>query len=166
MYYKVKKESEIYAKLMALAVKIQEANEKAIELGEELGGNRTYTEGSNLAGGIGAISFDENPDKLKWMSVGPKHQSLFYPKSKNLDVLAKLKALPTVSYDELNEITCFKRIAGANKKGLFIVKSLGFVKRGKELLLKAYEDIPYNPVEGIEEIKGSEFQEIYKQEDQ
>jgi hypothetical protein len=62
-----------------------------------------------------AIQFDTKPEG--WKSVGQPYQRLYTPIAKQKELWDRIKALPTVSINELNTILGFERFVGITDDG-------------------------------------------------
>jgi hypothetical protein len=89
MYLKVVKGTETFDKLNAVWDKINEYNNIAKALVNELGFDKFGRTREGVGGGISCIQSDTKPDG--WRSVGKKYQSLYFPKANQKELLAKIE---------------------------------------------------------------------------
>lgn len=159
MKFRVKKESEEYNELNKLFGRIKEVREETSKLADELGFKKYANHPYYLAGGIGAVHFDEKPEG--WKMVGNPWQNLYYPKKikANKELLERIESLPTVPRDSFKSILNFKSIFGCP----------GFELHDDEIIITAQEewiltgvsfDRPWEPPTGLEEITTSEYLKI------
>jgi len=159
MYYKILKGTPLHEKLARLHEKILAAKKEAAAVVKEVNGFSYCSNPDILAGGIFGISFYDEPPH-GWYCINQGSTPSYYrPKnlSENRELLAKIKSLPTVSFEELNVLLNF--IAGTAPFG----KALKWVKCpivvwGSETTvvnLRGFDG--YHPVEGMIHIIKSEY---------
>lgn len=163
MKFKIEKGCVLYSKMTALQKKIDAANAEAVAFIKAKGWTgKHYKRQYVLAGGIGAVEFDEKPDG--WKTVGAKWQRLYYPKVKgNKELLKEMAALPVVKNDELKEILEYKT-AGYVKNGGLVIFTRPSIEWKEEIILLEFPDeINYEPPFGMVEILSSEYKKIKEQ---
>ena len=163
MKYKILKGTELFKKLADLRKRMNEVQKQAKDLAIELGGTAAATSGRNLAGGIDAVEFDKKPDG--WRSVGNSWQNLYYPKAdkKNKEIHDKINALPILKFEELNNAVGFSANQSVcNSNGFAFIKTVGMQWHKDFILMETAEGTKYTPVDGVQEILGSEFEELSK----
>lgn len=107
MKFKILKGTETFEKLTALYKRMLKADRARNPILDELGSKR-FAPVRGLAGGILAVEFGKPP--AGWKRIGKPWQNLYEPTVKNKEMIAKLKALPVLKYDELNAIVGFKEV--------------------------------------------------------
>jgi len=165
MKFIIKKGSKVYDQLRELEKKIIAAKKAAQKLRKELGAEDLATNSDHIAGGIDALQFQKQPDGYR--KVGQPWQRLYYPKAdylkKNKELAKKLRELPVVEAEELNDIVKFdgmQMLEGDGAALLTIVKCVGITCGKDYILMNTHEGAKYKPIPGIVEIKESEFQKM------
>jgi len=159
MKFKVSEGNETYEKFMALGVKISLANKESEVLVKSLGGKR-FCKGQNVAfGGIAAIEFDEKPKG--WKMVGEEYQKIYYPKVILNSLIKRFNELPTISYDEINEIVNFNAPQTiCCDGGLQWVSCIGLVWGEDCVLLSVPDGAKYTAPADVIEILESEYNRL------
>ena len=162
MKYKIVKGSKLFKSLTDLKAKIDSVNSQAMNLAIELGGVSSATNNRRLAGGIDAVEFKEKP--IGWKAVGEKWDNLYYPKSDkaNKEIHTKINALPTMDYDELNNMVGFKSQFSSNGRGISHYRCVGMKWSKSVILMETADENKYVPIEGVIEILGSEYDKLSK----
>lgn len=106
-YYSATAESETGKRLQAFMNKCAAAEEQARQWAEKIGADHYYESPNGMAGGVGAVEFDNTLSKAGWEKVvTPDGRILFYPEPDS-DVEKEMFALPVVSETELIGILSF-----------------------------------------------------------
>ena len=106
-YYSVTAESETGKRLQAFMNKCAAAEEQARQWAEKIGADHYYESPNGMAGGVGAVEFDNTLSKEGWEKVvTPDGRILFYPEPDS-DIEKEMFALPVVSETELIGILRF-----------------------------------------------------------
>lgn len=108
MKFKVLKGTPLFDQLTVIEKKIDSCNKATRLLVERLGFKQFYKKNFVLAGGFyGLIPLDgkTKPDGYSWAFNDRTGNAVMPAKRKaNAEILAEIKALPTVEYDELNKV--------------------------------------------------------------
>ena len=160
MKYKILKGTELFKNLSSLKKKMVDVRKQSNELAVEFGGIASATNGRYLAGGMDAVEFKEKPEG--WRSVGNSWQNLYYPKAdkKNKEIHAKIQALPKIEFEDLNELVGFTGQFCSDDRGIAHVKSVSIKWHKDFILMETAEGTEYNPVDGVIEILGSEYDKL------
>lgn len=106
-YYSATAESETGKRLQAFMNKCAAAEEQARQWAEKIGADHYYESPNGMAGGVGAVEFDNTLSKEGWEKVvTPDGRILFYPEADS-DIEKEMFALPVVSETELIGILSF-----------------------------------------------------------
>lgn len=106
-YYSATAESETGKRLQAFMKKCAAAEEQARQWAEKIGADHYYESPNGMAGGVGAVEFDNTLSKEGWEKVvTPDGRILFYPEPDS-DIEKEMFALPVVSETELIGILRF-----------------------------------------------------------
>lgn len=106
-YYSATAESETGKRLQAFMKKCAAAEEQARRWAEKIGADHYYESPNGMAGGVGAVEFDNTLSKEGWEKVvTPDGRILFYPEPDS-DIEKEMFALPVVSETELIGILRF-----------------------------------------------------------
>lgn len=106
-YYSATAESETGQRLQAFMKKCAAAEEQARQWAEKIGADHYYESPNGMAGGVGAVEFDNTLSKEGWEKVvTPDGRILFYPEPDS-DIEKEMFALPVVSETELIGILRF-----------------------------------------------------------
>ena len=159
MKFKVSKGTNLYEKFMVLGAKISLVNNESRELVESLGAKK-FCKKQNIAyGGIGAIQFEEKP--RGWKMVGEQGQNLYYPKATEKELNIKFNALPTISFDEINEMVKFHAPQTiCSDRGLQWISCFGLFWGDDCILIDISEGAKYEPIEDVIEILESEYKTL------
>jgi len=159
MKFKVSKGTKLYEKFMVLRAKISLVNRESLELVESLGANK-FCKKLNIAyGGIGAIQFEEKP--RGWKMVGEQYDNLYYPKATEKELNIKFNALPTISFDEINELVKFHAPQTISTDGgLQWIDCIGLFWGNDCILISVTEGAKYEPIEDVVEILESEYKTL------
>jgi len=113
MFYAVKSYSETHERLAALLSKKKDCEIKAEALAVSFGGNGFSKAIMSLGGGIGIVRM---PEKRKhWVKTS--HPSCYAPGKLAKEDKKLINELPTVSFDELNEILGYTEFTKPNPNG-------------------------------------------------
>lgn len=122
-YYSATAESETGKRLQSFMNKCAAAEEQARQWAEKIGADHYYESPNGMAGGVGAVEFDNTLSKEGWEKVvTPDGRILFYPEP-NSDVEKEMFALPVVSETELIGILSF--VHDNKKEGQLPVYTFG-----------------------------------------
>lgn len=106
-YYSATAESETGKRLQAFMNKCSVAEEQARQWAEKIGADHYYELPNGMAGGVGAVEFDNTLSKEGWEKVvTPDGRILFYPELDS-DIEKEMFALLVVSETELIGILRF-----------------------------------------------------------
>lgn len=159
MKYKISKESELGLKLLALKEKILKANEKAMSICLELGGEKVATNGRYLGGDIAAIRFSQKPEG--WEVVGEKINRLYFPKADNKVALEKLEEVTPVELYELNNLLGFnEQSISYDKTNVWIIAIPTVLFERNIILVHVKTGCKYQPVADMIEILDSDYQAL------
>lgn len=153
MYIKIKKGSETFKKLSELKKRIDKAAKKAEMVCKSIGGDKPYSTGRYLVGGIDAMSFKEDPDANLFRKV-QKYPSLWYPKAKHKAAFELMKELTPIKKEELHSIIGWK---GIQMIDLAIVDSVGVEFCKEYHLLETHKGSTFTLNDDMEEIMESEY---------
>lgn len=161
MKFKVVKGTETFDKLVAFRAHVDDVKKQAEDVVALLGGIRYCHKANKLAGGIGAIEFENKPDGYK--VVGEKWQGLYYPKVSNKKDCALIEKLPTIEYNELNSIVNFKAPQTiSTERGILWVSTVTLTFGDNESLIDVSNGCTYDPPADVVEILESEYDKIRK----
>jgi len=158
MYYKVLKGTETFEKLNNVWDKIVDYNNQSKELTEELGFEKFGRNNNGVGGGISCFKSEEK--KEGYRMVGKKHQDLCFPKANQKNILAKIDALPVVSYDEYNKTIGFE----SQFTDVYYISHFASKRLDELIVIKLSENCKYQPKEDMIEITTSEFKSYYGDE--
>lgn len=134
---------------------------------KELGGNpKEYYHANHsdvVFGGIAAINFTVKPEG--WVKRGESWQHLCMPSVKNKSAWEKINALPTLTYNELNEIYKFKKQSVKYTGpgiGFSTAQTIGYEFVKDFVLLNLVDDAKWDPQPGCTEILASEYKKLSK----
>lgn len=106
-YYSATAESGTGKRLQEFMNKCAAAEEQARQWAEKIGADHYYESPNGMAGGVGAVEFDNTLSKEGWEKVvTPDGRILFYPEPDS-DIEKEMFALPVVSETELIGILRF-----------------------------------------------------------
>lgn len=106
-YYTAFAVSETGKRLQAFMNKCAAAEEQARQWAEKIGADHYYESPNGMAGGVGAVEFDNTLSKEGWEMVAtPDGRALFYPEPDS-DIEKEMFDLPVVSEMELIGILSF-----------------------------------------------------------
>ena len=159
MKFKIEKGTGLFEAFLVLKERIRITNAQAFEVVEELGLTRYCPELYCLAGGISAFVIDDFTQfkRKNWAAINArKYSNFFFPKKikANEALLAKIKALPKLQYNELNDLIQFK--AGSTTI-LGWALHPGVIWRDDFVLIDTTEGQIYEPVADMIEILESEY---------
>jgi hypothetical protein len=168
MKYKILKGTELYKKLMELKAKMVQANKAANKVATGLGCKQWLGgEHGTIAGGLTGFEFEKQPDG--WRKAWPgDYRNMYYPKNQksNKEILDTIKALPVVTFAELNNVLGFEQHSvpfadgvGSRKRWLF---HPGFQFLKDMVLVVVDEQAEYTPLPDMIEITVSEFNQLVK----
>jgi hypothetical protein len=152
MKFKTEKTSETGLKITAMADEMQSCHDASVALSKELGFTSFRSDDSVGFGGISCVMFDKAPD----MKIWKKEADGFYPRPgrKNAkDIVAKFKALPTISKDDLNACVGLKSTGNQMRVGL----TFGCENH---YLFELHDSWDYEIPEDCEKILQSEFYQL------
>jgi hypothetical protein len=128
-----------------------------MKLVKEMGFKRCCRDSHSVGGGISAIEcLDGKPDGFK--SVGEKHQNLYFPKVRNKELIAKIKALPLVGNEEFNETIGFKE----QFSDMCFHQRFGCKEFDGGYLISISDKCDYTPKSDMIEILASEYKKLNK----
>jgi hypothetical protein len=156
MYFKIEPGNATYEKVKQTLAKCILYNQKAKSLAKELGFEKFGISKHHRAGGISC--FESNTKPEGFVTVGKKWQNLFYPKSKNKEVIEKIKELPVMSFEEFGDAIGFK----PQFKGLNYHRAYGLKQVDDFFLIEIDDNCDYTPVDGMIEILASEYKSLCK----
>lgn len=170
MKYKIYKGTNLYDAMVNLWEKRQECIKEADNLGKQIGATHIYTNGRNAAGGIDAFRFEQGkePPKELWMQQDRhNNRQLFYPRygkkyKGNNELHEKIKALPVLTFDEVNYVIDFKTQFKPTNSGIFHIKSYGYKIGDEFVLIEISEYADYVSKPDMIEITVTEFKELEK----
>jgi hypothetical protein len=166
MKFKIYRVTTIGKQLDELFDKMVSCRKEAINLIEELGA-KEFCDASGpftLAGGIHGIRFPEKPKG--WKLIAPKQfNDVYFPMDNNAnrELLSRIKRLPTVMYDELNNILGFEEQEYPNPhgRGMVMCTHPYINTKGNVYLMSISEEARYTPKSSaIIEITVSEYKEL------
>ncbi len=160
MKFKVSAGNETYEKFMALREKIDLVNTESEAVVESLGGKR-YCKGHNVAyGGIAAIQFLRQPPQ-GFKMVGESYRNLYYPKATQKELIKKFNLLPTIRYDEINDIVNFHAPQTINSgEGLQWISCIGLHWGKEDVLITIPDGAKYTAPKHVIEILESEYERL------
>lgn len=159
MKFKVSEGNETYEKFMALRMKISLVQKESVELVESLGAQKFCKKLNVAYGGIGAILFDKKPQG--WKMVGEQGDNLFYPKATEKELNLKFNALPTISFNEINQIVKFNAPQTiCNGGNMQWIDCIGLVWGKDCVLISVTEGAKYEAPVDVIEILESEYQRL------
>lgn len=168
MKYKVDPASELYEKLKQFKQRHDTVYKEIEDFVKSIGGEAFSVDRSfAVIGRINGIKFSNEPDKNMWKPVGPKHMSLYMPKSKNHLVLSGIGALPVINLKEYDRIFGdHPTQAITHGDGLGFFTSPGCKFSGENILLSVPNNvIGYLPAPGMIEILESEYNKLLEDKD-
>lgn len=136
MKFKIIKGSDVYNLLVELFDRGEKCSDAASKLARHFGaeGYGKRNSSHEYFGGADAFKFaiGKDPDKNLWRKVDNANPRFFIPKAKNKQAWDKIKSLPSVSIDEINDAVSFpKGLHGvAEGNGISIIHTVG-LSRGK-----------------------------------
>jgi len=163
--YKVIKGSTLYTQLQALGLQIKQVKSAASALVKTFGGNDYTTTGNYLAGGIdGGVVFNVAPNSTNWKSVGEAWQKMYLPKVAYKDGVNKIKALPVIKIEALNNLIAFtpKNIIIDSVGGYAQIRAPRIAFGVDYVLLQMPSECGYVPVANVIEILASEYTTLLK----
>lgn len=156
-YYKTTDEGQIGVKLQEFMKRCSEAEEIARQWALKVGASHYYESAEGMAGGVGAVEFDDNADKEGWEKIETPDGRTFYLPEEGSELEKEMYSLPVVSEAELIGILNF--IPQKYKNGLPLPFSFGnetpvvFLYRGYW-----YIDVPYRTADiSVTPIEEKEF---------
>jgi aconitase B len=156
MKYIIKKGTPLFDRLTTLKEKMKEVNKVRHEFLHQYADEIEYYERYHaIAGGIEAICFKSNPDPKQWKKFD---KDAFSPKKSAKELWDKFYGLPYVHNNEFNDIIGFKKAFVGNR----VVLRPALNIQDDYYLISVDTEIEYTPVEGMEEIKDSEYKELSK----
>lgn len=170
MKFKIPKGTETYEKLEALWERIHAADSAAYALVRSIrkemglpheGDEHNYAGSRHLAGGIAAIQFETKPEA--WKQVGKPYQRLYAPLAREKAMWARIKALPIVPVEDLNNIVGFERFVSIadGGDGLVAHRAPGMRLVPDAFLMEVPSKATYTPPNGdIIEILESEYNRL------
>lgn len=159
MKYKIKKGTETFKKLVILQQHIKEVESEAFKIVESLGATKYCKAFNKLAGGISAIRLEKKPEGFK--NVDKDWRMLFYPKASNKKVCKEIESLPTIKYDELNNIIGFEAPQTVScERGIGWVNTVGLIFGKDFMLLDVENGCVFKPNKDTIEILESEYQKL------
>ena len=100
-YYKVSADSNVGRDIQTFMNRCQEAEEQALEWVKKQGAEHYYESPEGMAGGVGAVEFDDTTEREGWdKEVSPDGRVFFFP-IEGSDLEREMNALPVVSEAEL-----------------------------------------------------------------
>jgi hypothetical protein len=171
MKFKVTKESDLYKKLMALHDRLISVRDEANKCAKDLGFTEYYHKSMVLGGGFyGLVPVDgkTKTDGYSWAFSDREGNAVMPSKlTKNKEILERIKNLPVVHYEELNELVDYKEELSHRPSGKGHGTAMNFCPAtswGKGYVLI---DIPvyngkYKPVDGMIEILESEYNTLHE----
>lgn len=164
MKFKVLPGTLTYERLTALLDKMRNANKSAKTLAIELGAEAwTLAYGPFvISGGLSGLQMKEQPKG--WRKVGG-YKNVYFPSTRlkaNQEVIKRIKELPIITCDELNEITGYEEEDIPSKgRGYIWSTHMGFNFNNGIYLLSLNENSNHkNTNPDIVEITMSEYKEL------
>lgn len=156
-YYKTSGESQVGIKLQEFMNRCAEAEETARQWADKVGASHYYESTEGMAGGVGAVEFDNTITKDGWEKIATPDGRTFYLPEEGSELEKEMYSLPVVSEAELIGILNF--IPQKNKDGLPWPFSFGnetpvvFLHHGYW-----YIDVPYRTADiSVTPIEEKEF---------
>lgn len=168
MKFKIPKGSDVYNSLVDLFSRGDKCIEAAKKLTKEFGAETSGKWGSsqNYFGGADGFRFEygKNPDKTLWKVADKNNSRFFSPKANNKVAWEKIKALPVVTYDEINKAVGFPDglQAVGDGMGISIIHTVGLAKGKNYFIMDVHDKIKLKPPKGVVEILGSEYDKLMK----
>lgn len=163
MKFKIPKGSDVYNSLVKLFDRGEKCSDAASKLAKHFGAENYGKRNSSpqYFGGADAFKFSigKEPDKNLWRKADKANPRFFIPKAKNKQAWDKIKSLPSVSIDEINNAVSFPKglHAVTEGNGISIIHTV-VLNRGKSyFLLSVHNKIPYKAPKGVVEILESEY---------
>lgn len=141
-YYKTTDEGQTGVKLQEFMNRCAEAEETARQWVEKVGASHYYESAEGMAGGVGAVEFDNTVIKKGWEKIATPDGRTFFLPEEGSELEKEMYSLPVVSEAELIGILNF--IPQKDKSGLPFPFSFGnetpvvFLHQGYW-----YIDVPY-----------------------
>jgi hypothetical protein len=159
MKYKILKGSLLFDKFIELRERMNKVQKEATELVESLGHSRYCPALYKLAGGVSAIEFPNSEKVAGWMKLTNQNKRLHMPSKikANEELLNKFKALPTLEFNELNDMINYDSKEAHN---LVWSSHPGVIWKSDYVLIDVNENMKYTPVEGMIEILQSEYNDL------
>ncbi|WP_285055169.1 hypothetical protein [Pedobacter ginsengisoli] len=164
MKYKILKGSETFKKLVDLNQEIRRCNKASTDLAKEIGGDEKGTilgHSFHIAGGLSGVKMASKPDG--WRDASKNYYGYFFPKINkvNKPILDKIKALPVVSYDDLNKIVGFS----FQSHDMTWFNCPGVIWKEELILMEVDYRCSFTPNEDMTEILESEFMKLKNESD-
>lgn len=166
MKFKVEKGHPLFDTLMVVWEKIKVSKDACNALAAEVGSDGVSGSDSYLAGSINAFHFaDHKKPNEHWKAMEKGFTPWFMPKWSTRDkatkeIIAKIQSLPKVDTAEINDPLNFKHGAFSTSKGIHWVQRPGVWWFPEYILVSTPEGYKYEPVEGMIELKESEFEAL------
>lgn len=122
-FYKTTDDGHVGAQLQEFMNRCAEAEEKARQWAEKQGASHYYESPDGMAGGVGAVEFDNTIAKDGWEKITTPDGRVFFLPMEGTDLEKEMYSLPVVSESELIGILNF--IPRKNKAGLPLPFSFG-----------------------------------------
>ena len=152
MKFKVNKGTKLFNELIAVLKKMDQCHHAAWEIVEEVGATSYRGSYWRIGGGITALGFKKQPEGYR---KEEGYNSYFPKKIKvNKELLAKIDALPTVTFEDINTPLKFDFPQHIGNKMVNVPEVLF---RKDHVLINVKDECTYTPVEGMIEILGSEW---------
>lgn len=161
MYYKVDKNSECHKQLSDLYTKARAAHNAAVQLTKKLGFKQfgTYKHNSYFAGHIEFFGAETNEPIEGFKRVGPRAKNYFAPRANNKSVINQIAEIPTVRYEELNDILGFKE---QSVHMTYVFAPAVHPGINDEFLVEIFNGCIFTPLKGMSEITYTEFKSLEK----
>lgn len=168
MKYKILKGTTLFTQLMVLAERCRQANQQASDLVVGLGFTDAHfclcDHPQSIAGGLSGIEIKGGQPK-GWRAVLSEHyRDMYLPYARGGDTLAhaKIKALPVVSVEPLNELLSFhpQTYQGRDGRSRWTTHPAVDWTFAEYILISMDENVQYTPVADMVEITASEFKAL------
>ncbi len=159
MYWKIPKNTPLFAAVMAVKKRMDECTAAADALASELNAQEVYQSNYYLAGGIAGLRFSSKPEG--WKQVG-SHYGVYLPKAALKDLCARIAALPKVQIKEMATVLQYKTHTRFYNGGFYRSRLPDISFLPSVVLMKTRGRAPYTGIPGMIEMLGSEYDTLHK----
>lgn len=148
--------SDVHNQILEIFNRIKQVNIEAVKLRDEIGGNGHYKNSNALAGGIGAIQFNNGKPSKDWIQFGTKskYPNVYCHKDDKSELSEKIKSLPLVQNEDMNKIYGFPTRQHVSN---YVVFKPGIEKVGDDYILDVTGGCVIAIKEGMRIISKAEY---------